>query len=86
MNMAGQPVTKFRAGAVSCALWENKANVNGRNITIVKATVERRYKDNDGTWKSTGSYGRGDIPLVVFCLQKAFGYMLEERSLGDDES
>ena len=58
-----QPVKKFRAGQVSCALWENEANMNGRIVTMLKATVERRYKDRDGNWKSNGSFGRNEIPL-----------------------
>ncbi len=75
-----KPVHKIRAGPVVVALWENEAVVSGRNVTMLKATVERRYKDASGVWKSTGSYGRNEIPLVVWCLQKAYEYMLEEHT------
>ena len=50
------PVAKFRAGAVSVALWENDIEVKGRTITILKATVQRRYKDKDDNWQSSSSY------------------------------
>jgi len=70
------PVKKFSAGSVSCALWENEAVVNGKNVGILKATVERKYKDRDGTWKSSGSFGRNEIPLAVYCLLKAFTAMV----------
>ncbi len=80
-----QPVKKFSAGQVSCALWENEAKVGDRIVTMLKATVERRYKDRDGSWKSSGSFGRNDIPLVIWCLQKAFDSMLEERALNGEE-
>ena len=73
------PVKKINAGSVSCALWENSATVDGRKVNILKATVDRRYKDKDGTWKSSGSFSRNEIPLVIYCLTKAFGVMLEER-------
>ena len=66
------PVKKFSAGSVSCALWENEATVDGRKVSLLKATVERRYKDRDGTWNSSGSFSRNEIPLAVFCLLKAF--------------
>jgi hypothetical protein len=46
-------------------LWENEATVDGRKVTLLKATVERRYKDKDGTWKSSGSFSRNEIPLAV---------------------
>jgi hypothetical protein len=75
------PVKKFSAGSVSCALWENEATVDGRKVNLLKATVERRYKDRDGTWKSSGSFSRNEIPLAVFCLLKAFAAMV-----GEDEA
>ncbi len=50
------PVKKFSAGSISCALWENEiATADGRKVRALKATIERRYKDKDGTWKSSGS-------------------------------
>lgn len=47
---------------------------------LTKATVERRYKDRDGSWKSTGSFSRNEIPLVIYCLTKAFDTMVGESS------
>jgi hypothetical protein len=75
-----QPVKKIRAGQISCALWENEVTVGGRKISVLKATVERRYKDASGEWKSSQSFGRQDIPLVRWALDKAFGLMIEEQS------
>jgi len=83
-----KPVQKFRAGQVSCALWENEISVNGgsRKIKALKATVERRYKDSDGEWKSSGSFARNEIPLALWCLQKAFDHMIEEANTRSDDS
>jgi len=78
------PVKKFSAGSVSCALWENEATVDGRKVSLLKATVERRYKDRDGTWKSSGSFSRNEIPLAVFCLLKAFTAMVEENEAEEE--
>jgi hypothetical protein len=72
-----KPVAKFKAGQVSSALWENEITVNGRKVTVLKATVQRRYKDKDGQWKSSGSFSRNEIPLAVHCLQKAFEKIIE---------
>ena len=84
--MVGQkPVAKFSAGQVSAALWENEIEVKGRTVTVLKATVQRRYKDNKtDTWKSSGSFGRNEIPLAVHCLQKAFEKILEMQLEGSD--
>jgi len=34
---------------VSCAIWEYEAIVNGKKASILKAAIDRRYKDKDGT-------------------------------------
>jgi len=78
--MAG-PLKKFRAGQVSCALWENEATVNGKSVRMLKASVERRYKDKNDTWKSSNSFSRNEIPLAIYCLQKAFDTIIEEQSI-----
>jgi hypothetical protein len=71
------PIAKFKAGQVSAALWENEIEAGGRPATILKATIQRRYKDTDGRWKSSTSFSRNEIPLAVHCLQKAFDKMID---------
>ena len=87
--MGTQPVNKFRAGQVACAVWNNDIVVQGTKKTVLKATVERRYKDSNDIWKSSGSYSRNEIPLVIYCLQKAYAAMIEgteENSNGFEEA
>jgi hypothetical protein len=72
-----KPVAKFKAGQISAALWENEISVSGRKVTVLKATVQRRYKDKSGDWKSSGSFGRNEIPLAIYCLQKSFEKIIE---------
>ena len=78
------PVAKFRAGAVSAALWENDIEVKGRTITILKATVQRRYKDKDDNWQSSDSFNRNEIPLAIYCLQKVFDKIIEKQKEGSN--
>jgi len=66
-------------------MWENEVTVNGRKINMMKATVERRYRSKDGEWKSSGSFSRNEIPLVQWCLDKAFTAMIEEQSTADEK-
>lgn len=72
-----KPIAKIKAGQINAALWENEITVNGRKVTVLKATVQRRYKDKDGQWKSSGSFSRNEIPLAIYCLQKSFEHMIE---------
>ena len=75
-----QPVAKFKAGgAISSAVWQNEITVNGKQVTMLKASVQRRYKDKDG-WKSSGSFSRNEIPLAIYCLQKAFEHIIEGQN------
>ena len=74
-----KPVAKFRAGQVSSALWENEITVNGRKVTMLKASVQRRYKDRDGQWKSSGAFSRNEIPMAIYCLQIAFDKIIETQ-------
>jgi len=74
-----KPVRKFTAGTVTCSLWENEITIEGQSRTVLKATLERRYRDQHGEWKSSNSYSRNEIPLAIHALQKAFEAMLEKQ-------
>lgn len=74
------PKAKFRAGQVSCALWENEATVQGRTVNILRATLERRYRHHSGEWRSTNSFSKTEIPLAIYCLAKAFETMLVDEA------
>ena len=86
--MTGQqlPVARFKAGEVSSALWENQVQVKGATVTILKATVQRRYKDRNGEWQSSQSFGRNEIPLAMHCLQKAFEKIIEMQNEESDNN
>ncbi len=80
-----RPTAKYTAGQVSAALWENEVTTrSGQKVTMLKATVERRYKDKDGQWKSSNSFSRNEIPLAIYCLQKSFEHIIEGQK--DDEN
>ena len=66
---------------MSSAVWENPMVINGKTVTVLKATVQRRYKDkSSGEWKSSGSFSRNEIPLAIFCLQKAFEEIVDKQN------
>jgi hypothetical protein len=61
------------------------ANINGEQRTLLKASVERRYKDpKDGSWKSSTSFSRNELPVLQHLLSRAYGAMLQERVAGAD--
>ena len=71
-----KPVRKFQAGAISAALWPNKMTLrDGRQIETLSVTLDRRYKDSDGEWKSSGSLREADIPKALLVLAKAYEFL-----------
>ena len=85
LRMTGQrPLVKFRAGQVSCAIWENEITVGDTQKTVLKASVERRFKDKNGEWRSSQSFGRNEIPLAIYCLGKAFDKIIREETSGNN--
>ena len=77
--MTGQkPIGKFKAGLVSAAIWENQIEVKGKTVTMLKATVQRRFKNKEDVWQSSTSFSRNEIPLAIYCLQQAFETMIGE--------
>jgi len=81
-----KPMAKFKAGQVSAAVWENEITANGRKVTVLKASVQRRYKDKDGIWKSSQSFSRNEIPLAIYCLQKSFEHIVESSQQEQDDN
>ena len=76
-----KPKEKISAGAVSCALWENELTTrDGRQVVVLKASLERRYRDASGTWKSSNSFGRNEVAQAIFCLTKAYAAMMEKSA------
>ncbi len=78
-----RPVITFRAGSVSCAVWENDIVIGTSTRTVLKATIERRYKDKNGSWKSSGTLSRNEIPLAIHGLQRAFAHIIDADNADD---
>jgi len=78
------PVAKFKAGQISAALWDNEITVNGSKKNVLKASLQRRYKDSDGQWKSSASFSRNEIPLAIYCLEKALDKIIEMQNAESD--
>jgi hypothetical protein len=75
-----KPVAKIRAGAVSCALWRNAIKVDGEPKFALKATIERRFRDAGGEWRSTQSFSRNEIALAIYVLSKALDWIIQQEN------
>ena len=84
-----QPEKKFGPypGGISVAVWLN--NVQGENGSRKMRSITispRRYRDPDsGEWVDAGSFRPGDIPVLLFGLQKALDYVFTTPIPGEEE-
>lgn len=58
-----KPVANVRIGSVTASIWENK----GDKGSFLSASFQRSYKDKDGNWKNSESFG----PTALLELAKA---------------
>ena len=66
------PIKKFKAGAIQVAIWENETKEGGKYNTV---SFDKRYKDKNSEWKSSGSLQMNDLPKAILALQRAFEYL-----------
>ena len=55
-----KPTTAFRSGSVNVAIWEN----TGEKGAFFSVTFSRPYKDTQGNWKVSSSYGLNDLDAL----------------------
>ena len=80
-----KPLVSVKAGHVTGAIWENSIEVDGKTASVLKATVNRRFKAKDGSWQNGHSFGRNEIPLAIYCLEKCFETIIHEHSTNETE-
>lgn len=68
-----KPITEIRLGAIKANIWQNET----RNGTRHNVTVSRLYKDANGAWKTTESFGRDDLLLLGKVLDLAHTWMYQ---------
>ncbi len=71
-----KPEIKFRAGPVSATVWKNTGIKDGQKTQFTTVSIERGYKDKDGSWKSTTSMRVNDLPKAALALTKAYEYIV----------
>lgn len=68
-----RPVHEVRLGRVRAAIWENDVE-NGKRHNV---TLSRLYKDDEGEWRDSTSFGRDDLPLVAKVSDLAHTWIFE---------
>ena len=74
------PVAKVRVGLISASIWENPTEKGN----FYNVTFERRYRDTEGNWKSTHSYGLDDLLVLAKVADLAHTKIVEATTGGDE--
>lgn len=72
---ASPPVHSVRFGAVKAAVWENDT----QHGVMHNVTVSRSYKDDQGNWQESGSFGADDLLPLAKALDAAHSWIHEQR-------
>ncbi len=70
-----RPVHTIRQEDCSASIWTREAVVQGQPKTFCSVTLERSYKDRDGSWKYTKTFDAGSLGKVVTLCQQASEYI-----------
>ena len=72
--MANQkPLEEVRIGTVKAAIWQNEVAGKTRH----SVTFSRIYRDADGQWKTTQSFGRNDLLVLAKVADRAHSRIFE---------
>lgn len=71
-----QPAKKFRAGAISATIWENRQQKDGSEFVVSSISLERSYTDKTGAWQTTNSLRMSDLPKAALLLNKAYEHLV----------
>ncbi len=73
------PIPTDRTNAVSVAVWANEVEADGRTFTVYNLTVEARWRDASGEWKSGKQFRGSQVYALVYCLQRASDWICAQR-------
>ena len=71
-----RPIKTFKAGGVCASVFKNEQQSEGSSYPVYRVVLDRTYKAQDGSWKSTNGYGAYDIAKAMVVLQKAFDFIV----------
>ena len=73
------PYSSGQGNSIELAVWSNEIVVDGdRKVNVHSISFARNYHDVDG-WKKTKTMRPVDIPVLVYCLNRAQDWIFEHQ-------
>lgn len=73
------PVKSLRQDDCSASIWAREYPVQGKPTVFYSVTLERSYKDRNGSWRYTKSFSPDDLGKIVALCQQAEAALSELR-------
>src|SRR5689334_21528143 len=79
------PIATSKDHAVTACVWENDATAaDGQTFKVHNVSVESRYRDQTGEWKSGKSFRGSQLHVLLYCLQKCADFIFAARDPNHD--
>ena len=75
-----KPEKVIRIGSVSVSVFVNEVESDGGKRVIRSANLQRRFRDDDGTWKSSTSFRLAELPQAISVLKLAMESIAAEEA------
>src|SRR4051812_5611752 len=79
-----RPVQTFKCASgkdtwIEVAVWTNEVTYqDGGKGTQLSTTFSRSYKHNE-EWRTNYSYRQHDLPVLLYLMQQAYAWILDQR-------
>lgn len=70
---------RIQVGACSASVFVNEVETPDGVVPMRNVVLQRAYKDKDGQYQHTNSYGINDIPKAMLALSKAYEHLVYNR-------
>ena len=76
MTETTKPVHTIRLGTIQAAIWSNA----GQHGPFYNVTFERRFRDVQEEWQSSGSFGRDDLLVLAKLADEAHSFIFTRQA------
>jgi hypothetical protein len=77
-QVPNKPAHEIRLGSIRATIWANETEKG----QMFNTTFERSYRDGN-EWKSSTSFGQGDLLNLAFVAEQAMRWIIEQRETSD---
>ncbi|MEM7125698.1 MAG: hypothetical protein AAF702_05195 [Chloroflexota bacterium] len=70
-DSTNKPVYTYRLGSLSATIWQNKT----KKGSFYRTEILRNYRDSDGGWQTSSSFGHEELLNVAKLAERAEEYI-----------